>query len=135
MGCNCVPNGEFIFHVFFPMSRSCQQWDNEPPAELPAAVVHGEIAAGNATAASAAAVRLPASASAARADGPDSCAGDGAACGCRNGRGGPAGTASDHGLDAGPSCVGAASRALALLAQNINGSAVLCRLSLGIHGQ
>ena len=122
--------------MFFSYAaRSCQQWDNEPPAEFLARVVHGQIAAGNPCAASPAAVRLPASASAARADGPDPCAGDGAAGRCRNGRGGPAGTASDHGLDAGPSCVGAASRALALLAQNINGSAVLCRLSLGIHGQ
>ena len=66
-------------------------------------------------------------------DGPDSGAGDGAACGCRNGRRGPAGTASDHGHDAGTSCLGAASRALALLA--LNCSSVLWRLSLGIHGQ
>ena len=115
------------------LARSCEMWDNEPPAQFLARVVHGEIAAGNPCAPPAAAIGLPASSSATRADGPDSGAGDGAPCGCRNGRRGPAGTASDHGHDAGTTCVGAASRALALLA--LNCSSVLWRLSLEIHGQ
>jgi hypothetical protein len=109
------------------LARSCERWDNEPPAQFPARVVHGEIASGNPRASSAAAVGLPASPSAARADGPDSGAGDGAARGRSDGRRGPAGTASDHGHDAGTSCVGAASRALALLAQYTNGRAALWR--------
>jgi hypothetical protein len=113
------------------LARSCERWDNEPPAQFPARVVHGEIAAGNPRASSAAAVGLPASSSAARADGPDSRPRDGAARRCCNGRAGPASAASDHGHDAGTSCVGAASRALALLAQHTNGSSVLWRPSWG----
>ena len=118
---------------FLTLARSCERWDNEPPSQLPSTVVHGEVATWNATPASTAAIGLPASPSAARADGPDSRPRDGAARGCRNGRRGPPGTASHHGHDAGTTCVGAASRALALLA--LNCSAVLWRLSLGIHGQ
>ena len=115
------------------LARSCERWDNEPPAQFLARVVHGEIAAGNPCAPPAATDGLPASPSATGADGPDSRPRDGAARGCRNGRRGPPGTASHHGHDAGTTCVGAASRALALLA--LNCSAVLWRLSLGIHGQ
>ena len=118
---------------FFNLARSCERWDNEPPSQLPSTVVHGKIATGNPCAPPAATDGLPASPSATRADGPDSGAGDGAARGRSDGRRGPAGTASDHGHDARTTCVGAASRALALLA--LNCSSVLWRLSLGIHGQ
>ena len=109
------------------LARCSQQWDNEPPAQFPARVVHGEGAAGNACATSTASIGLPASPCASRADGPASCAGDGAPRGCCDGGGGPQGTTSDHGHDACTSCLGAACRALALLAQDINGSTILWR--------
>ena len=112
---------------FLNLARSSERWDNEPPAQFLARVVHGEVATRNPCAPPATAIGLPASPSPTRADGPDSGAGDGAARGCRNGRAGPAGTASDHGHDAGTTCVGAASRALALLAQYTNGRAALWR--------
>ena len=121
-------NTGLLFMSFLTLARSCERWDNEPPSQLPSTVVHGEVATRNATPASTAAIGLPASPSAARADGPDSRPRDGAARRCCNGRAGPAGAASDHGHDAGASCVGAACRALALLA--LNCSSVLWRLSL-----
>ena len=121
-------NTGLLFMSFLTLARSCERWDNEPPSQLPSTVVHGEVATRNATPASTAAIGLPASTSAARADGPDSRPRDGAARRCCNGRAGPAGAASDHGHDAGASCVGAACRTLALLA--LNCSSVLWRLSL-----
>eukprot|EP00435_Cladocopium_sp_Y103_P041091 s659_g11.t1 len=109
--------------------KCCQQWDNEPPAEFLARVVYGKTSTRNPAAASIATVGIPAPPSAARADGPASYPRDGAFCRGCNGGGSSARTAADNAVDASTSCIGAASRALALLAQNISGCAVLWRRS------
>eukprot|EP00435_Cladocopium_sp_Y103_P049629 s196_g15.t1 len=75
------------------------------------------------------ALRAPPLTTASMPDGPDSRARDGAPrCGC-DGGGSSARTTPDHGQHAPPASSSAASRALALLAANISGCAVLWRRS------